>query len=103
LIPLTETGQQVIAAEPVRTKRAKAYVLPDSDALALVKRNSDWAHIVDIDHPFDRRPNTWLIRHGDIPWNVPMSSQAEKYSAFMIATSPHLGKHQISAFCHRNR
>lgn len=61
-------GQQVMAAEPVRTKRATAYVLPDSDALALVKRNGDWAHIVDIDHPFDKRPNTWLIRHGDVPW-----------------------------------
>ena len=82
MIPLTETGQEVIAAEPVRTKRAKAYVLPDSDALALVKRNSDWAHIVDIDHPFDRRPNTWLIRHGDIPW----SNFLDIWSSYVVAS-----------------
>jgi ABC-type amino acid transport substrate-binding protein len=76
------TGQQVMAAEPVRTKRATAYVLPDSDALALVKRNSDWAHIVDIDHPFDRRPNTWLIRHGDIPWK----NFLDMWSSYVVAS-----------------
>ncbi|WP_108659505.1 substrate-binding periplasmic protein [Acuticoccus kandeliae] len=62
------SGQQVMAAEPVRTKRATAYVVGDSDALALVKRNGAWAHIVDVDNPFDKRPNTWLIRHGDPAW-----------------------------------
>lgn len=62
------SGQQVMAAEPVRTKRATVYVVGDSDALVLAKRNANWAHIVDVDHPFDKRPNTWLIRHGDIAW-----------------------------------
>lgn len=61
-------GQQVMAAEPVHAKRATAYVVGDSDAVALVKRNGDWAHIVDREHPFDKRPNTWIIRHGDATW-----------------------------------
>ena len=61
-------GQQAMAAEPVRTGRATVYVTGDSDAIALVKRNADWAHIVDPNHPFDRRPNTWMIRYGDDPW-----------------------------------
>jgi ABC-type amino acid transport substrate-binding protein len=60
-------GQQAMAAEPVRTGRATVYVTGDSDAIALAKRNASWAHIVDRDHPFDRRPNTWLIRYGDEP------------------------------------
>jgi polar amino acid transport system substrate-binding protein len=61
-------GQQAMAAEPVRTHRATVYVTGDSDAIALAKRNADWAHIVDEKHPFDKRPNTWMIRHGDEPW-----------------------------------
>jgi polar amino acid transport system substrate-binding protein len=62
------SGQQAMAAEPVRTGRATAYVTGDSDAMVLAKRNASWAHIIDIDHPFDKRPNTWLIRHGDQEW-----------------------------------
>jgi ABC-type amino acid transport substrate-binding protein len=61
-------GQQAMAAEPVRTGRATVYVTGDSDAMVLAKRNPDWAHIVDVEHPFDKRPNTWLIRHGDPDW-----------------------------------
>jgi ABC-type amino acid transport substrate-binding protein len=61
-------GQQAMAAEPVRTRRATVYVTGDSDAIALAKRNAEWAHIVDEKHPFDKRPNTWMIRHGDEPW-----------------------------------
>ncbi len=61
-------GQQAIAAEPVRTGRATVYVTGDSDALVLAKRNANWAHVIDPDHPFDKRPNTWLIRHGDPAW-----------------------------------
>jgi len=62
------TGQQAMAAEPVRTGRATVYVTGDSDAMVLAKRNPDWAHIVDVEHPFDKRPNTWLVRHGDPDW-----------------------------------
>ena len=61
-------GQQAMAAEPVRTRRATVYVTGDSDALALAKRNASWAHLVDEKHPFDKRPNTWAIRYGDEPW-----------------------------------
>jgi len=61
-------GQQALAAEPVRTGRATVYVTGDSDALVLAKRNANWAHVIDPDHPFDKRPNTWLIRHGDPAW-----------------------------------
>lgn len=61
-------GQQAMAAEPVRAGRATVYVTGDSDAIALAKRNASWAHIIDPEHPFDKRPNTWMIRYGDDPW-----------------------------------
>jgi ABC-type amino acid transport substrate-binding protein len=61
-------GQLSLAAEPVRTRRATVFVVGDSDALALAKRNSSWAHIIDEKHPFDKRPNTWAVRYGDEPW-----------------------------------
>jgi polar amino acid transport system substrate-binding protein len=69
-------GQQVMAAEPVRARRATAYVVGDSDAVVLVKRNADWASIVDQEHPFDKRPNTWIIRHGDAAWKNFLDSWA---------------------------
>ena len=71
------SGQQVMAAEPVRTKRATAYVVGDSDAIVLAKRNANWAHIVDVEHPFDKRPNTWLIRHGDNAWKSFLDTWAQ--------------------------
>jgi ABC-type amino acid transport substrate-binding protein len=61
------TGQVLMAAEPVRAGRATAFVIGDSDAIAFVKRNS-WAQIVDPERPFNKRPNTWLVRYGDDPW-----------------------------------
>jgi ABC-type amino acid transport substrate-binding protein len=61
-------GQEAMAAEPVRTGRATAFVAGDTDIIALAKRNANWAHIVDVAHPFDKRPNTWLIRRGDQAW-----------------------------------
>jgi polar amino acid transport system substrate-binding protein len=70
------SGQQAMAAEPVRTGRATAYVTGDSDAIVLAKRNANWAHIIDVDHPFDKRPNTWLIRHGDAAWKDFLDSWA---------------------------
>jgi ABC-type amino acid transport substrate-binding protein len=62
------SGQQAMAAEPVRTGRATVYVTGDSDAIVLAKHNANWAQIIDVAHPFDKRPNTWLIRHGDAAW-----------------------------------
>jgi polar amino acid transport system substrate-binding protein len=61
-------GQQAMAAEPVRAGRATVYVTGDADAIALANRNGSWAHIIDKAHPFDKRPNTWMIRYGDEPW-----------------------------------
>ncbi len=65
---LSVAGQQAMAAEPVRTGRATVYVTGDSDAIVLAKRNAGWAHVIDPANPFDKRPNTWLIRHGDPAW-----------------------------------
>lgn len=70
------SGQQALAAEPVRTGRATVYVTGDSDAIVLAKRNASWAQIIDVDNPFDKRPNTWLIRHGDIAWKNFLDSWA---------------------------
>ena len=64
---LSVAGQQALAAEPVRTRRATAYWSGDIDIKSLAKRNT-WAHVIDPDHPFDKRPNTWAIRHGDPQW-----------------------------------
>jgi ABC-type amino acid transport substrate-binding protein len=64
------TGEQPMAAEPVRTGRATVFPTGDSDALVLAKRNASWAHVIDPAHPFDKRPNTWMIRHGDVAWQT---------------------------------
>ncbi len=74
-------GQQAMAAEPVRTRRATVYVTGDLDAIAFAKRNAAWAHIVDEKHPFDKRPNTWAIRHGDEAWK----NFLDMWSAYVIA------------------
>ena len=74
-------GQQAMAAEPVRTRRATVYVTGDSDAMAFARRNSSWANIVDEKHPLDKRPNTWVIRYGDAPWK----NFLDMWSAYVIA------------------
>jgi ABC-type amino acid transport substrate-binding protein len=61
-------GQYSMAAEPVRAGRVNACIVGDTEALALAKRNSEWAVIVDPKNPFDKRPNTWMIRYGDVAW-----------------------------------
>ncbi|MDA8048493.1 MAG: transporter substrate-binding domain-containing protein [Rhodospirillales bacterium] len=61
-------GPIALGAEPVRTGRATAFVVGDSDALAFAKKNASWAHVVDPSHPFGKRPNTWMIRYGDAAW-----------------------------------
>ncbi|WP_372624249.1 substrate-binding periplasmic protein [Falsiroseomonas sp.] len=75
-------GQQVLAAEPVRTKRATVYVTGDSDALALARRNQNWAHVIDPQNPFDKRPNTWAVRYGDNPWKQFL----DMWGAYMTAS-----------------
>ncbi|HUH94976.1 MAG TPA: transporter substrate-binding domain-containing protein [Casimicrobiaceae bacterium] len=64
---ITTTGQIVLGAEPVRTKKATVWMSGDSDVLLFAKRNP-WAHVVDPDHPIDKRPNTWAVRYGDYEW-----------------------------------
>ncbi len=65
---VTTSGQIVLAAEPVRTKKADLWVTGDLDALLFAKKNSAWAQVVDPDHPFGRGANTWAIRYGDPAW-----------------------------------
>jgi ABC-type amino acid transport substrate-binding protein len=65
---MATAGQVAMAAEPVRTGRATAFITGDSDALVLAKRNGSWAYLIDPEHPFDKRPNTWMVRHGDQDW-----------------------------------
>lgn len=64
---ITTTGQIVLGAEPVRTKKATVWMSGDSDVLLFARRNP-WAHVVDPDHPIDKRPNTWAVRYGDHEW-----------------------------------
>lgn len=65
---ITTSGQIVLAAEPVRTKKADLWVTGDLDALLFAKKNSAWAQVVDPSHPFGRGANTWAIRYGDPAW-----------------------------------
>jgi ABC-type amino acid transport substrate-binding protein len=65
---VTTSGQIVLAAEPVRTKKADLWVTGDLDALLFAKKNSAWAQVVDPSHPFGRGANTWAIRYGDPAW-----------------------------------
>ncbi len=69
-----------MAAEPVRTGRATVFVTGDSDAMVLAKRNSSWAHLIDVNNPFDKRPNTWMVRHGDPAWKNFM----DMWATFMV-------------------
>lgn len=61
-------GQYSMAAEPVRGSRATACIVGDTEANALAKRNPDWAVVLDPSNSFDKRPNTWMIRYGDVAW-----------------------------------
>jgi len=61
-------GQYSMVAEPVRAGRATACIVGDTEAVALAKRNPDWAAAVDPKNSLDKRPNTWMVRYGDAPW-----------------------------------
>src|SRR3984893_4403818 len=65
---ITTSGQIALGAEPVRAKRADAWISGDSDVLLFARRNESWAAEDDSAHPLDRRPNTWVIRYGDAEW-----------------------------------
>jgi ABC-type amino acid transport substrate-binding protein len=67
---LATTGQILTATEPVRTKRADAWLNGENDVVVFARKNADWAAIIDEDHPFDKAPNTWAIRYGDQPWEA---------------------------------
>ena len=47
---------------------ATACIVGDTEAYALAKRNPDWAVVLDPSNSFDKRPNTWMIRYGDVAW-----------------------------------
>jgi polar amino acid transport system substrate-binding protein len=67
---LATTGQILSATEPVRSKRADAWLNGDNDVLAFARRNASWAAVVDAAHPFDMAPNTWAVRYGDPTWET---------------------------------
>ncbi|BBK37569.1 hypothetical protein STAQ_26470 [Allostella sp. ATCC 35155] len=67
---ITTTGQVTLGAEPVRAKRADLWISGDSDVILFAKRNANWAYAVDPENPFDKRPNTWMIRYGDTEWKM---------------------------------
>ncbi len=64
---ITTAGQVVLAAEPIRAKKAEVWMSGDSDVLLFAKRNN-WAHVFDPANPIDKRPNTWAVRYGDVEW-----------------------------------
>ncbi len=64
---ITTAGQVVLAAEPVRAKKADVWMSGDSDVLLFAKRNN-WAHVFAPGAPIDKRPNTWAVRYGDSEW-----------------------------------
>jgi polar amino acid transport system substrate-binding protein len=67
---LATTGQILSATEPVRTKRADAWLNGDNDVVAFARKNGAWAAVIDEAHPFDMAPNTWAVRYGDPTWET---------------------------------
>ena len=67
---LATTGQILSATEPVRSKRADAWLNGDNDVIAFAHKNAPWAAVLDATHPFDIAPNTWAVRYGDPTWET---------------------------------
>ena len=65
---LATTGQILTATEPVRTKRADAWLNGENDVVVFARKNASWAAVLNEEHPFDKAPNTWAIRYGDPAW-----------------------------------
>ncbi len=82
---ITTSGQIVLSAEPVRTKKADLWVSGDLDILVFARKNSAWAHVIDPDRPFARGANTWAIRYGDPAWKFFLDMWADNMveSGFM--------------------
>ncbi len=78
---VTTSGQIVLAAEPVRTKKADLFVTGDIDAILFAKKNSAWARVVDEAHPFGRGANTWAVRYGDPAWKFFLDMWADNMVA----------------------
>jgi ABC-type amino acid transport substrate-binding protein len=78
---ITTSGQIVLSAEPVRTKKADLWVSGDLDVLVFAKKNSAWAHVIDPDKPFGRGANTWAIRYGDPAWKFFLDMWADNMVA----------------------
>lgn len=93
---VTTTGQVTLGAEPVRAKRADLWISGDSDVILFAKRNSSWAYAVDPDHPFDKRPNTWMIRYGDPEWKAFL----DFYATFLVVNGEvqRLFEHHMAKF-----
>lgn len=67
---LATTGQILTATEPVRTKRADAWLNGENDVVLFARKNAAWASVLDEEHPFDKAPNTWAMRYGDPAWEA---------------------------------
>ena len=67
---LATTGQILTATEPVRTKRADDWLNGENDVVVFAKKNASWAAVLDEEHPFDKAPNTWMMRYGDPAWEA---------------------------------
>src|SRR5258708_858807 len=65
---ISTTGNILTAAQPVRTKRADAWLNGENDGVVFAKRNAAWAAVLDASQPFAVSPNTWTIRYGDPAW-----------------------------------
>jgi len=77
---LATTGQILTATEPVRTKRADAWLNGENDVVVFARKNASWAAVLDEEHPFDKAPNTWAVRYGDPAWEGFISG----FSNYMI-------------------
>lgn len=78
---ITTSGQIVLAAEPVRTKKADLWVTGDIDAIIFARKNREWAQVVDEARPFGRGANTWAIRYGDPAWKFFLDMWADNMVA----------------------
>ncbi len=71
---ITTTGEILTATEPVRSKRADAWLNGDNDVVVFARKNASWAAVLDEPHPFAVAPNTWALRYGDPDWQGFISS-----------------------------
>lgn len=65
---IATSGNIVLAAEPVRAKKADIWATGDLDAVIFARKNASWAHVVNADTPIGMTANTWAIRYGDPAW-----------------------------------